>query len=544
MPGRHGMIFGEVLVDEAEGAILAHTVRTGSLTVKKGVKLSAAEVDALGRAGIKTLIAARIEAGDVMEDEVAEAIATRLAGAGVDVMGSANGRCNLHARVHGVVSIDKTTIDALNGSGDGVVTATVSPFETVEPGRTIATIKVIPYAVPKVRLDVLSGLAGDGGAIVVHPFRELRVGLLLSRVAGNKEALLDKAREVIAARLETHGSKIVRQLRPRHQVDAVAEALADVARGKPDLILILGGASTSDRRDVVPAAIERAGGRVDLFGVPIDPGNLLISGALAGIPVLGLPGCARSAQSNGVDLILPRILAGLDTSPEILLGMGVGGLLKDVAERLAPRESHRGRESRATAATGKVAAVVLAGGASKRMGRANKLLVEVGGAPMVRRAVATAIESDAAEVIVVTGHEADLVRRALSGLAVRFIHNPSYPEGLSTSLRAGIGAVSKNLAGAVVLLGDMPRLTAGTVNALIERFNADHDKTICQPTFDGRPGNPILWPREFFSDILAIWGDTGARQLLDRYSEQVSRVAVDDPGIHFDIDEPGDLDSV
>ncbi len=148
------MIFGGVLVEEAEGAILAHTVRAATLTVKKGVKLSATEVSALGKAGIRTVMVAHIEAGDVMEDEVAETIATQLAGGSVDVMSSANGRCNLHARVHGVVSIDKTSIDALNGSGDGVVTATVFPFEVVEPGRTIATIKVIPYADPKVRLEV------------------------------------------------------------------------------------------------------------------------------------------------------------------------------------------------------------------------------------------------------------------------------------------------------------------------------------------------------------------------------------------------------
>lgn len=536
------MIFGELRLDEAKGAILAHTVRAGSLTIKKGITLGAAEIGALGKAGVETVIAARIEADDVMEDEVAEAIAARLAGDGVDVMAAARGRCNLHARLHGVVRIDKAKIDALNGSGDGVVTATVSPFEVVGPGRTIATIKVIPYAIPKARLEALSGLAGEDASIVVHPFQQFRVGLLLSRVAGNKESLLDKAHEVLAARIETYGSRIVRELRSQHRVDALAEAVTDLGRDKPDLILILGGASTSDRRDVVPTAIERAGGRVELFGVPIDPGNLLISGALAGIPILGLPGCARSPQSNGIDLILPRILARLDASPETLLAMGVGGLLKDVPERLDPRESHGAK--RAGGATGKVAAVVLAGGASKRMGRANKLLAAYHGVPLVYRAVRTATQSDAAEVIVVTGHEADLVRRALSGLDVRFIHNPAYPEGLSTSLRAGIGVVSEPIAGALVLLGDMPRLTAKTVNALIERFNADDGKSICQPLFEGRPGNPILWPREFFSDILDIGGDIGARQLLERHAARVSLVEVDDPGIHFDIDEPGDLDPV
>ena len=137
-----------------------------------------------------------------------------------------------------------------------------------------------------------------------------------------------------------------------------------------------------------------------------------------------------------------------------------------------------------------------------------------------------------------------MVRQALSGLDVRFVHNPHYPEGLSTSLRAGIGAVSEDITGAVILLGDMPRVTAETVNALIERFHADNDGTICQPAFDGRPGNPILWPREYFSDILDISGDIGARRLIERYSEQVSMVEVEDAGIHFDIDKPSDLNSV
>ena len=185
----------------------------------------------------------------------------------------------------------------------------------------------------------------------------------------------------------------------------------------------------------------------------------------------------------------------------------------------------------------------MAGGASKRMGKINKLLAAVDGTALVRLVVATAIESDAAEVIVVTGHEADLVREILSGFDVRFVHNPHYPEGLSTSLRAGIGAVSNNHSGAVVLLGDMPLVSAGIVNALIEQFQADKEETICQPSVDGRPGNPVLWPRAFFPEILDIWGDNGARQLLERYADRVSKVEVGDAGIHFDIDTPDDLNA-
>jgi molybdenum cofactor cytidylyltransferase len=192
----------------------------------------------------------------------------------------------------------------------------------------------------------------------------------------------------------------------------------------------------------------------------------------------------------------------------------------------------------------KISAVVLAGGSSKRMGKTNKLLAEVNGTPLIHQAVRTSIGSDAAEVIVVTGHEADLVRGALSEFNVRFVHNPDYRQGLSTSLRAGIGAVSENLTGAVVLLGDMPRVAAATVNALIEHFHAEGDKTICRPTFDGLAGNPVLWPRAIFPEILDLKGDMGAKGLIERYSGQVTDVDVDDSGIHLDFDKYGDLKSV
>ena len=216
--------------------------------------------------------------------------------------------------------------------------------------------------------------------------------------------------------------------------------------------------------------------------------------------------------------------------------------IKDVPERLQPRERHT--NGRADTPRGEVAAVVLAGGASKRMGETNKLLAKIDGGSLVRRVTEAVVASRAAEVIVVTGHEAHHVHNALSGLDIRFVHNPHYPDGHSTSLHAGIGAVAEKYSGAVVLLGDMPRVTVNVVDALIERFHEKHDSVICQPNFGGRPGNPVLWPREFFPDILEISGDTGARHLLKRFADRVSGVEVAESGILLDIDTPGDLEAL
>ncbi len=189
-----------------------------------------------------------------------------------------------------------------------------------------------------------------------------------------------------------------------------------------------------------------------------------------------------------------------------------------------------------------VSAIVLAAGRSARMGEANKLLADIDGTAAVRLAVSAALDSRVTDVIVVIGHEADKVRQALDGLDVCLVHNPDYPEGLSTSLKAGIAVVPEARAGAIVLLGDMPKVNAAVVDRLIERFEADDGRAICRPTCEGRPGNPVLWPQALFAEIMALGGDVGARGLIDRHPERLASVEVGDPGIHFDIDTPADLD--
>ena len=193
---------------------------------------------------------------------------------------------------------------------------------------------------------------------------------------------------------------------------------------------------------------------------------------------------------------------------------------------------------------GDVAAVILAAGRSTRMEGANKLLARQGGEPVIVRVAKAALTSGAGPVIVVTGFEAAKIEKALGGLDVRLIDNPDYADGLSTSLRVGItavGAIGAEASGALVLLGDMPRVSAGLIDALIERFRAEGKNAICRPVLGGRPGNPVLWPKDLFGEMMAIEGDTGARGLFERYPDRIRLVETGEDAIHFDIDTPGDL---
>jgi molybdenum cofactor cytidylyltransferase len=188
----------------------------------------------------------------------------------------------------------------------------------------------------------------------------------------------------------------------------------------------------------------------------------------------------------------------------------------------------------------RVAAVVLAAGASRRMGRANKLLADLDGDPLIARAVDAALASRAANVIVVTGYQAARVRAALAGRDVEFAHNRYYTGGLSSSLRRGLRALDAAFDGALICLGDMPWVRAADLDVLIAAF-ARAARPICVPVHGRRRGNPVLWPARHFSALRALQGDVGARGLLRRYAREVLRVPMPDAGVTRDIDTPADL---
>ena len=189
----------------------------------------------------------------------------------------------------------------------------------------------------------------------------------------------------------------------------------------------------------------------------------------------------------------------------------------------------------------KVAAIVLAAGRSSRMAPHNKLLQAINGEPMVRRVATVALASGARPVIVVTGYDAGSVADALHGLEVRIVHNPSYADGLSTSLRAGLRALPEGCDGALICLGDMPGIEVGVLRALLTAFEASGRDAICVPVRHGRQGNPVLWGASYFAEMMAIDGDRGAKPMIARHADHVIEMEVATNGIFEDVDAPSDL---
>ena len=307
------MKFGAVAPTEAVGATAVHTIRQGALVLKKGTLIGPVEAAALEAAGIKDIVVARLEPGDVSEDLAAAEIATAIAGEGVDVDRAFTGRANLFAQAAGVLVVDKDAVDGINRVDEAITVATLSAYKPVVPGEMIATVKIIPFAVAASARD-LALAAAKRPLVRVAPYRIRKVGVVSTLLPGLSPKVIDKTLKITAERLAPAKATIIAERRVPHERAALARALGEVLKQGAELVIVFGASAIADRRDVIPAALEAIGGRIEHFGMPVDPGNLLLIGSATGHPVLGAPGCARSPKENGFDWVLMRLLAGLESA--------------------------------------------------------------------------------------------------------------------------------------------------------------------------------------------------------------------------------------
>ena len=527
------MIFGQTPLEDALGAVLAHTQRLPGGVLRKGAVLDAGAIEMLRAADIADVIAARLEPGDVAEDAAAGRLANALIGPSLTATRASTGRVNLVAASPGLLLVDHAGLDALNAVDEALTVATLPDAVGVAAREMVATIKIIPFAVPESALAEAERVARQRPMLRLHPFQPLRVGLVMTSLPGMKHSILAGTAEATAARVAGLTGAMLPPIECAHAEAPIAAALQALMEQGADILLVAGASAVVDRRDVGPAGIVAAGGEILHFGMPVDPGNLICLGRIGARPALVLPGCARSPKLNGIDWVLSRLFAGQAVNGAVIAGMGLGGLLKDAGAR----PLHRAKAVAPAAAPPTVAAIVLAAGRSSRMAPHNKLLVpDRAGRPMVARVVDNLLSSAARPVIVVTGHRAEEVSAAVAGRPIRLVHAADYADGLSASLRAGIAAVPATASAALVCLGDMPLVTGRMLERLIEAYDPDEGRSVVVPTCRGKIGNPVLWDRRFFPDIAGLVGDVGARSLLERHSEHVAQVELGDDAVLRDFD--------
>jgi molybdenum cofactor cytidylyltransferase len=330
------MHFGPVPLSDAVGAILAHSVPLPGGRLRKGCTIGPEEMATLRDLGLSEVIVARLDADDLHEDAAAMAIAQALvpnpSAAGLRLTAVGTGRVNIHADVIGVAEVLADRVEALNAVDPMITLATVPRWQRMAQDEMVATVKIIAYGVAGAAVQ--AACAAGAGALRMRPVALSRS--LLIQTATNADDG-EKGHRAIQKRLQAMRVALLDKRVVPHREADLAAALTETTGA--DLILILTASATSDLHDVAPQAVRRAGGTVERFGMPVDPGNLLFLGNLRGAPVIGLPGCARSPALNGADWVMERVICGVPVTSADIAAMGVGGLLKEIPQRGRLREA-------------------------------------------------------------------------------------------------------------------------------------------------------------------------------------------------------------
>jgi molybdenum cofactor cytidylyltransferase len=327
------MKFGAVPIELSLGGIVAHRFKFGPIVLDKGEIVTASHVAALRDLGVEDIVVAQMEPGETGEDAAALAVAEALAGENLAVRVPMSGRVNLHAKCDGIFVADRQMIDRLNEMDEAITLATVAPMAAVLEGEMVATVKIIPFAVAQSAFSAALAVA-RAGQLSMAAYQPQRIGVVSTLLPGLKSSIVDKTLTVLADRIASSGSFIAVEERVVHEAPALARTIARLAR-VTDIVIVFGASAITDRRDVIPAAIEACGGHILQFGMPVDPGNLLLLARLDdATPVLGAPGCARSCKENGFDWVLHRLLARLQVTSRDIRRMGAGGLIGKPARPL------------------------------------------------------------------------------------------------------------------------------------------------------------------------------------------------------------------
>ena len=485
------MQFKEIPTSEAHGWQLAHSVKAGKKRYAKSQTLDQAAVEALIKAGVSTVWAFRLETDDLDENKAAQIVADHISGTSVTTSETGKGRSNIFASNDGLLMADNA-LEVLNKTHSSFGIATLPSTSKVQKGQLVATVKTIPYGISKTDLDLEDAVKGK---LSVIPFKTYQTTLICS-----DSRFTSKNQSAIAHRIENTKGILSRTVFTDHTIPDIAKALQNAAK-ENDLILLLGVSAIADKRDILPAAVEHAGGNIIQIGMPVDPGNLLMLAQIGDTPIIGIPGCAKSPALNGFDFVLERFSAGLPLNQDMLNSQGIGGLLKEIHSRPEPRTGQK--------PTSEIAAITLAAGKSSRAESIHKLLAYMNNRPVLEHTLRQTSALAGLKRYAVTGFRAEEITEILQAQNVQHLHNPDYETGMASSIKTGISALPPSTALAFIMLGDMPFVQPSTLKTLIKTAQENQEAEIFIPTFNGKRGNPVLWRSSMFEELSNIKGDKG-----------------------------------
>jgi molybdopterin biosynthesis enzyme len=323
------MKIAKVPLNEAAGHILLHNQAgpDGRKVLKKGQRLTATDIALLLDLGREQVYIAILAQDDLDENEAARRLGQITAGQGLEPSSATTGRVNLIATLTGLFKVNVENLLAFNDI-TGVTLATIPTNSVVQPKTMVGTIKIIPYGLPRADLAAAEAIAAASRWIKVKPFVVQQAALITTGSAAAHEKVTESFTPALRDRLADYNTALLEgPYVPEDEVE-ISQALHWALNSGAKMILVAGETSIMDVDDITPRAIKAVGGEIVHYGMPVEPGNLMLLAYCGEIPIVGAPGCAKSKSYNVVDMVLPRLAAGERLTRRDLIALGHGGLLK------------------------------------------------------------------------------------------------------------------------------------------------------------------------------------------------------------------------
>lgn len=526
---------------ESLGSVIAQTYNLPGKTISKGTFVTSEIVDYFKEFDVQTILCAVPANGDIHEDEAAEAISNAIDKNQIYVEKASTGRVNFKSQSLCLVRYERALIREVNLVDESIAFSIVEHNQLLAKNDLIATLKIIPFFTQKKYVDQVISILAKNELFKTHSLNKKKVSLIQTSFEWQKKSMFKATSNVTRNRLEALDCSLNEEKLICHDYKALCSEIRSSTGSGIDILLISGASAITDRSDYIPKAILSEGGEIIQYGLAVDPGNLLLIGKVGNTTVIGMPGCARSPKLNGFDWVLQLLMADIPISREELAEMGAGGLLMEIASRPLPRALAKSVSKREK----KVMGVILAAGNSTRMGKDNKLLRNIGDAPLIRNTAIEMLKSDLDSCSIVLGYQSDKVADVIKDLNVNLILNPLWKEGQASSLRAAINTLDSTYSDLLIMLGDLPGIKSIHINSIIEEhLLTDNRKSkITIPSFKGQKGNPVIWGRSFIDDLSNLEGDVGGRTLFSEHPAAINILEMEDPWVVKDTDTPEDFEN-
>jgi len=487
----------EVEINKAQGMRLCEEMMINGDILPKNHILTKGDIINLKALGLKTIFGAVAETDDIDFDVALQIIAAKICGQNLGFRIDNRGFCEIVAVKDGILEISHERINKFNRLTEYFILNTISPLTQVKSRTIVARLEITTPILPQEIINsIVLSLSGNEALLKIKENKQQNAALLISRLFSDENELLqlNENEEKLSDICKKNNLKLKDKVQVSHNIEEVANGLEELLNTTADIIFII-PAIRGYYNDIIYRALCCITDNILCRQLPILGGSDVIIATKKNKKIISLPHNYMYLDAPILDecITLAIIKDKLQIND---FKFHQNTLISDISKIKDISTLIRDTNTNDKAAA--VAAIVLAAGQSKRIGK-NKLLYDIEGKPLATKAIQAAIKSKASPVFVITGYQAEELEAELENFDINVIYNPNYRTGIKTSINLGINAVPDFCDGVLLIPADMPNITPQLLNKMIDKFKKKQTKALILTEKNGIKNNPVLWSKSLYN---------------------------------------------